>query len=601
VIASTPGGRRILVLDDEAAVCTFTQRVLTEYGFLCDVAMSGEQALELATGTAYDLLLLDIELPDVRGDEVLRRLRGSAQPPHQKVIVVSGSLPPDDLAAMLSSGADDFLVKPLRIAPLLARVMAALRLKEAEDRSERLHQEFQLANAGLEVRVQERTRDLQTANEALQVEIAERKQAEQAFQRVHAENQRLLATISSILVVLDERGRVTAWNTTAERTFAIPQQQAVGKPLTELPIPWVDERLAREVERMRSQPKARQLDDVAFVRPDGNRGYLGVSLTPIPAASGMAQGILLFGADVTERRLLSAQLVHAQKLESIGQLAAGIAHEINTPIQYLGDNTTFLRAAFADLWDALRAYGELLRAAQGGASPPGLADSVGAVVARADLEYLAEEIPKAVPQSLEGVERVAKIVRAMKEFSHPGGEEKTAVDINRAIDSTIMVARNEWKYVADLDADLDPALPLVPCLPDEFNQVILNLLVNAAHAIAERRGGDGDPKGRITIRTRCQADWVEIRVGDTGGGIPEAIRSRIFEPFFTTKPVGKGTGQGLTIAHNVIVKKHGGRISFETEVGRGTTFIIALPLGASAGLEERVSRDTPAGVGHLGR
>ncbi len=191
-------------------------------------------------------------------------------------------------------------------------------------------------------------------------------------------------------------------------------------------------------------------------------------------------------------------------------------------------------------------------------------------------------MPTALRQSLEGVDRVATIVRAMKEFSHPGTLQKQEVNINHGIRNTITVSRNEWKYVAEIETDLDETLPAVPCLPGELNQVILNLIVNAAHAIRDRTGGDGT-KGTIRVTTRRADDWVEIRVTDDGAGIPAAIRDRVFEPFFTTKEVGKGTGQGLTIAHAVITKKHGGTLTFETEEGRGTTFIIRLPLDPERG------------------
>ena len=196
------------------------------------------------------------------------------------------------------------------------------------------------------------------------------------------------------------------------------------------------------------------------------------------------------------------------------------------------------------------------------------------------MAFVREEIPKALDQTLEGSERVARIVRAMREFSHPGSEEKQQIDLNRAIESTTIVTRNEWKYVADLITDFDPDLPPVPCLTDEFNQAILNLIVNAAHAISEIVAASGE-QGTITITTRVDSGWAEIRVADTGGGIPEKHRSRIFDPFFTTKPVGKGTGQGLAIVYGVIVEKHGGTIDFVTEEGRGTTFILRLPLNSN--------------------
>ncbi|HWQ09170.1 MAG TPA: ATP-binding protein, partial [Holophaga sp.] len=197
-----------------------------------------------------------------------------------------------------------------------------------------------------------------------------------------------------------------------------------------------------------------------------------------------------------------------------------------------------------------------------------------------DLDYLLEEVPKAVEQTRDGVARVARIVGAMKDFSHPGMESKVHVDLNHAIESTLIISHNEWKYVAEVATDYDPGLPDVPCFPSEFNQVILNLVVNAAHAIQEaREKGNPDLQGRIRISTRQEGQEALVRIADNGAGIPESIREKIFEPFFTTKPIGKGTGQGLAIAHAVIVDKHKGRLSFDTETGKGTTFTIALPLG----------------------
>ena len=267
-------------------------------------------------------------------------------------------------------------------------------------------------------------------------------------------------------------------------------------------------------------------------------------------------------------------------MASIGQLAAGIAHEINTPTQYVSDNTRFLRDAFGDLAGLLTEFSGLLEAARAETPVRDMISAIDDSLEKADLGYLMEEIPKAIDQSLDGVERISKIVLAMKEFSHPGVNGKTGVDINKAIASTITVASNEWKYVTELQTEFDPSLPLVPCLAAELNQVILNLIINAAHAIAELTR-DGR-KGTITVRTRRVGSMAEISISDTGCGIPEEIRSRVFDPFFTTKEVGKGTGQGLAISRSVIVDKHDGTISFETEDGKGTTFFIRLPLADPA-------------------
>ena len=290
-----------------------------------------------------------------------------------------------------------------------------------------------------------------------------------------------------------------------------------------------------------------------------------------------AIGILVIGADITQRIALEEQLRQAQKLESIGQLAAGIAHEINTPTQYIGDNVQFLKDAFQDLRPLLANYDRLLVAAKGGSLTGETVEEVSVAVEHADLGYLLEEIPKAIEQTLEGVSRVSKLVGAMKDFSHPGTKEKVGLDLNRAIESTLTVARNEWKYVADMETDYDPSLPIVSCLPGEFNQAILILIVNAAHAIADVIAEGGLEKGKIKVQTRNCPEWDEVRIQDTGSGIPEKIRASIFDPFFTTKEIGKGTGQGLAIARSVVVDKHQGTIDFETEEGCGTTFIIRLP------------------------
>ena len=313
--------------------------------------------------------------------------------------------------------------------------------------------------------------------------------------------------------------------------------------------------------------------------PQGERvrNYRVVS-SPIHDSEGRVVAAIEMVEDVTEKLTLEKELRQAQKLESIGQLAAGIAHEINTPTQYVGDNTRFLQDAFQDLIDILKLYEQLLEGSKKDCYSDALIRDIQTRIDEADLEYLEEEIPLSIKQTLEGVGSISKIVRSMKEFSHPGSDEKMLVDINRALESTITVAKNEWKYVAEMKTDFDPLLPPVPCFPGELNQVFLNIIINAAHAIGDVVGDGSREKGAITIGTKSDGDSVEIRFGDTGCGIPQNIQHRIFDPFFTTKGVGKGTGQGLSIAHMVITEKHKGSLKFETKEGEGATFIIRLPL-----------------------
>ncbi len=282
--------------------------------------------------------------------------------------------------------------------------------------------------------------------------------------------------------------------------------------------------------------------------------------------------------DITEQRLLEAQVNRGQKLESIGQLAAGIAHEINTPTQYVGDNTRFLKDAFDDLADVLKKNDQLLKTCYEKGFQNEAVTQMEEAIKFADTEYLMEEIPKSIEQALDGIGRIGKIVQSMKEFAHPGSVDKKATDLNRAIESTITVASNEWKYVADMVTNFDPTLPNIPCLVGEFNQVILNMIVNAAHAITDVVGDGSNGKGTINITTENKGNWVEISISDTGGGINEENRNKIFDPFFTTKQVGQGTGQGLAISHSVITEKHKGKILVESDLGKGTKFIISLPV-----------------------
>jgi signal transduction histidine kinase len=284
--------------------------------------------------------------------------------------------------------------------------------------------------------------------------------------------------------------------------------------------------------------------------------------------------------DVTDQRRLENELAQAQKLESVGRLAAGVAHEINTPVQFVSDSVSFVREAMDDLSEIVDKYRELRNATQ---SEDNRVENVAAAAKAAaeaeddvDLDYILENAPVALDRARDGLGRVAAIVRSMKEFAHPDRKEMAQSDLNQAIQSTLVIASNEYKYVAEVELALGD-VPPVNCYAGEINQVVLNLIVNAAHAIGDVVRGT-DKKGRIRVATRVLDDQVEIAIGDSGKGIPVEVRSRIFDPFFTTKEVGKGTGQGLAIARAVVVDKHGGTLHFETELGQGTTFYIRLPI-----------------------
>ena len=351
-----------------------------------------------------------------------------------------------------------------------------------------------------------------------------------------------------------------------------------------------------EVTRELGQGRAARME-METTRRDGSTFWAGFSTTPLRNAQGEITHIVSIGADITarreaarkerelndkllmemqERERIAMELRLAQKLESVGRLAAGLAHEINTPIQYVGDSVHFLRSAFDDLSKLFRGYRNAL------VSLSSIRTSAAAQLAElreleieCDFAFLSAEVPKAFERTLEGAERVAGIVRAMKEFAHPDGTEHTPADLNHALSTTLIVACNEYKYAATVATDFT-GLPAVTCNIGELNQVFLNLFVNAAHAIQD--AGRDVSTGRIGVSTRTRGECVEVEITDNGCGIPTDDLDRIFDPFFTTKEVGRGTGQGLAIARAIVVDKHGGSIDVRSEPGTGTSFVICLPL-----------------------
>jgi two-component system NtrC family sensor kinase len=299
------------------------------------------------------------------------------------------------------------------------------------------------------------------------------------------------------------------------------------------------------------------------------------------AGAKVLRGLML---DITEVRRLGRELASAQKLESVGRLAAGVAHEINTPVQYVSDNVHFVRTSMTDMAGVIRAYRDLKDATQSSGDVLAAARLADDAEKTADLDYILQHAPHALDSSIEGLERIATIVRSMKEFAYPDQAQKTMADLNQAIRSTLVVAHNEYKHVAELRTQFDN-LPAIPCFLGEINQVILNLLVNASHAISDVVKDSGN-LGKLEVRTRLDGNEVEISISDTGTGIPESARDKVFDPFSTTKEVGKGTGQGLSISRSVIVNKHGGTLRFETECGKGTTFFIRLPISAPIDMDD---------------
>ena len=305
-------------------------------------------------------------------------------------------------------------------------------------------------------------------------------------------------------------------------------------------------------------------------KKDGTHYIAEVTISPIRDQQGELINYIGVQRDITHETELENNLRQAQKLEAMGTLAGGIAHEINTPAQFVSTNLDFISDSLPDLTKFISETIDIAGK-----------DKIEVLYDQYDIEYLLEELPVAVQQSSEGVTQISKIVRSMKQFSHPGEDNKVAADINDALHNTATVCRNEWKYVAEMTFDLDKQLPMVPCHRSEINQVFLNIIVNAAHAITSHQEKE-ERKGVISIVTRHNENFVEIAISDNGGGVPDEVKERIFDPFFTTKEPGKGTGQGLSIAHSIVTEKHGGKLLLESRPGEGSTFTVCLPLSDSS-------------------
>jgi PAS domain S-box-containing protein len=420
-------------------------------------------------------------------------------------------------------------------------------------------------------------------------DITRHRKVENALRETNQQMENLISSLSSSLIVLDEKYRILRWTHSAQTLLGISAGEAGGKHIGKVAVAWDWGKVSESIEKCRREICPVYPDPISFIRRDGKEGYLGVNISPVCDPHRNVLGFILLCNDITERKIRENRLAQVSRMESIGRLAAGIAHEINTPIQYVNDNVNFLKSSTHSLLGLLDQYEHFTSLLKAGQVDAGNIAQMEAAIEEADLHFLEQEIPLSIEQASAGLARVAEIVRAMKEFSHPGARDKTHHDLNQALQNALAVARNEWKYVAEIEADYGPDIPKVLCYPGEINQVLLNIIVNAAQAIGSVIK-EGESKGVIRITTTRSADWVEIRISDTGPGIPKEVQPRIFEPFFTTKEVGKGTGQGLAIAYDVVERKHGGTLAFESQVGKGTTFIIRLPIELQETIEGRDGR-----------
>jgi PAS domain S-box-containing protein len=518
----------VLVADDDPVFQRLLAGLLKSWGHTVTVATDGEEAsARLQSDDGPRLAIIDWVMPVVDGLEVCRRIRSAPKSHYVYILLMTATK--DSLLTVMEAGADDYVTKPFDPQELRLRLRAGCRVLESEERY-----------------------------------------------RVIAQ------TASDGILTTDERGHIQFANAAAAEIFGLSGDDLIDRDLEALAPGSLFQYWSVKDAQAACTPI-----ELTGKHSSGRDIPLEISLSECLQGP-QNHRVTAVIRDITERRRKDQQVALSRKLESIGQLAAGVAHEINTPTQYVGDNLHFLLDSWNGLVELLTAYRELLNDSVPDPRTQEAVKRIHKLANEIDVDYLQEEIPKAIQQSLDGAKRIAEIVGAMKELSHPDSATKTAVDLNHAIKNALVVSKNTWKYVADLTTEFDPDLGLVNCIAGDINQVVLNLIINAADAISERvKSGDFE-KGVIRVHTRREQEWVEIRISDTGTGIPEEAQSRIFDPFFTTKSVGKGTGQGLAIAHAIVVQKHQGTIQFETQTGVGTTFIVRLPIGNECSSPEKV-------------
>ena len=399
-------------------------------------------------------------------------------------------------------------------------------------------------------------------------DITAGKRAQAAAQESRTQLHALLAAVPESIFSLERSGKIMFVN----RTIATPIESVLGQPIQQFFAEEYRQVTSQAIEAAFTESKQTTFESVAVLA--GVKRWFHCQFVPV-LREGTTHSVLLLCRDVTEHRQMEMQLIAAERLAAVGSLAAGVAHEINTPVQFVSDSVEFLRESNADLIKVLDKLLALKLALDDPKRCKELAAEAQRLIDDADLEYLLENMPQAIERSLIGLKRVAEITRSLKAFSHLNQTEMDEARLDQLVDTALTLAANEYKYVAEIVRDYQDR-PTVRCHVGGISQVILNLLINASHAVADKQKETSE-FGQITIRTRDDGDYALFSISDTGTGIPEHIRTKIFAPFFTTKPVGKGTGQGLAISWSIITRDHHGELWFESEEGAGTTFYVRIP------------------------
>ncbi len=417
-------------------------------------------------------------------------------------------------------------------------------------------------------------------------DITPLKKAEMELLRLNNELNTVIDSVSAIVISIDCDGTIARWNNVAQNVFGIGSEDAVGKKL-QLIGTWKGmEAVINEAMATINDGIKRCLNEVKVKLNDEKEIFLNVIIQPLKKCEGDKYRVLIIAFDITEKKYMEMNVLHSQKLQSLGMLAAGIAHEINTPAQCLSTNLPFISSVVHNMITLIEKYEELEKRVVFSGDGIDANEELGQIIReineikdREDFGFLKSEAPTALKESSECLGHITRIVSSVKTFSHHSPlESRRPVNINRILEDMVNMTRGIWKKVAEVTVSTDESLPPVFCLSGEINQVFLNIFLNAVDAVKERMKREVDFKGVIHIKTRRIDPWCEVSIRDNGLGIPDEIKGRIFEPFFTTKDPGVGTGQGLAIAQAVVVQKHQGQIFFESSVNEGTVFVVRLPL-----------------------
>ncbi len=556
---------RALIVDDDVALCATMSRYMARLGYDVSTAHTGGDGLKCLERSDFDVGLFDLHLPDTSGSELLVAFKERS--PQSEAIVLTGNGSLETALEAIRNGAFDFIPKPFVLEQLersLARLMERRKLQDVTALYRASHAIFA-------------TGEIEKLPEVI-VEVAMRVMAADTVSL-------LLPGVGDQLYIAHSYGL----DPEVAKSVRVKIGTGVAGRVAESRAPVIIQGDARQragfegVENSNTSKSSIVYPLVSDRRLVGMLTFNRVSEArpfrqhDLEKAGVLASQVLL---SLETTRLVRQNLTN-EKLAAVGQLAAGITHEINTPIQFIGDSVTFLKRAIENVTTLIGKCRELVDAASAVTDLAPLAEQIKCMETDLDIAYDIEEMPAAVARTLEGVGRVAEIVRAMKAFAHPDRKDKAQANINEVLANALTVARNEYKYVAEAVTELGE-VPAVTCHAGEIGQVFLVLIVNAAHAIADTKTVKDGGKGTITVKTEPDGDeHVLVTIADTGGGIPIEIRERIFEPFFTTKEVGKGTGLGLPIARAIVTEKHGGSLNFSSEMGRGTTFSVRLPIEAT--------------------